>query len=81
MSHPLSTPSKFRTEICGHCGRSGPIINGAWLRHRRISARIGVNKFAGQAGVTGAMVSYVERNLRGCTPELLKAYQRLKVVR
>lgn len=53
------------------------LVNGAWLRARRVAAGVSLRALARQLDFSAAYISDIERNHRGCSHEIQVAYERL----
>lgn len=71
-----STP-KFTNEPCSKCGSPRSVVNGAWLRERRMAAGLSLREMARRLGFSAPYVSDVEKNKRNCLPKFRKAYESL----
>lgn len=69
--------AKFRSEPCPHCGTPRSVVEGAWLRERRLRAGLTLRQMAERQGVSAAYVCDVEKNRRNCLPKMRAAYEAL----
>ena len=60
----MSTHEKYRTEPCSYCGGSRRVLNGPWLRHRRLAIEQSLRTIATRVGISAAYLSDIERNRR-----------------
>lgn len=57
-------PPKTTTIVCGECGAARRVINGAWLRWRRLTRGLSQRAYARELGISGPYLSDLERNRR-----------------
>lgn len=70
-------PRKFYPAPCPTCGHPSAAINPAWLRWRRLAARVSQRDFAALVGVSGPYLSDIERGRRACPDSLRANYEGL----
>lgn len=68
---------RTREEPCPRCGSLEQVINGLWLRSKRIKAGITLREFARRLDLSAPYISDIETNRRTVTPAILKAYESL----
>lgn len=68
---------KFRDQPCPQCGTPRSVINGAWLRERRVAAGFTLRDFAKRVGVSAPYICDIERNRRNCLPAMRDAYENI----
>lgn len=68
---------KFTHEACSKCGTPRTVLNGAWLRERRIKAGYTLRDFAKRVGKSAPYISDIERNRRNCLPAMRDAYENI----
>lgn len=69
--------SKFTNVRCSKCGRPNGVINGEWLRARRVRARLTLLQMAQRLGFSAVYLSDIERGRRPCTARIREAYEAL----
>ena len=69
--------SKFTHSTCPTCGTPRSVINGAWLRERRLRAGFTLRGFAMRVGVSAPYISDIEHNRRRCLPGMRDAYDNI----
>lgn len=69
--------AKFRDMPCNRCGAPRVVINGDWLRQRRLSAGVTLREAAKRFGVSAPYLSDIERNRRNCLPKMRANYEGL----
>lgn len=65
-----------RLDPCPRCGTPQEVINGFWLRAKRIKAGVGLRELARELGISACYLSDMERNRRTCPPRIAKRYDR-----
>ena len=74
----MKKPTVMISVPCPHCGQMMRVVNGLWLRERRVHAGIDQRAFGKLAGkFSGPYISDIERNRRVCPDALLAAYRAL----
>lgn len=68
---------KFRDEPCSACGTPRAVIDGAWLRDRRMKAGLTLREMARRVGVSAAYLCDIEKNRRNCLPNMRAVYEGL----
>lgn len=73
-------PPVFQRTKCRHCRGAGilQVVNGAWLRWLRESARLDQRTFGETVGLSGPYISDIENNRRECPVEVEQAYRNLR---
>lgn len=73
----LTLTRRTREEPCPRCGSPEQVINGLWLRSKRIKAGITLREFARRLDLSAPYISDIETNRRTVTPAIRKAYESL----
>jgi transcriptional regulator with XRE-family HTH domain len=68
---------KFFDQPCPTCGTPRTVVNGLWLRERRIKAGYSLRDFAKRVGVSAPYISDIEHNRRRCLPAMRDAYENI----
>lgn len=71
---------KFQDAPCSRCGTPLAVLNAAWLRQVRLSAKVSLCAFAEAAGVSSAYICDIEHGRRHCLPEMRARYEALAVL-
>lgn len=71
--------SETRRHTCGCCGTVMRVVNGKWLRARRIKADATMRFMAKLADCSAAHINDIEHNRRTCPPNVERAYRDLDV--
>lgn len=74
------TRAQVRTieQPCPHCGQPYTVVNGLWLRERRLRAGITQRQLGAIIGASGPHISDWERNRRTVPPEVVEVYRQLR---
>lgn len=64
-------------ESCPHCGTPKKRPNGAWLRERRLNAKVSGKALADRAHLSRQYICDIEHNRRHAPDGLLEVYEAL----
>ncbi len=67
---------KFREEPCRTCGHTRQLVNGAWLREKRLDAGRGLRWCARELKITPSYLCDVELDRRLCTDAIRAFYEK-----
>lgn len=70
-------PAKFKRDSCPRCGSPQTVLNGEWLRARRVAAGLSLRAMAARVGFTAAYLCDIEKNRRNCLPAMRAEYEAL----
>lgn len=73
----MSHVRKFKDGACVTCGATKVVVNGAWLRQRRLGAGLKLKDMASRLGHGVAYLSDIELDRRNCSPRVRAAYEAL----
>ncbi len=68
---------KFRTEPCKCCGQDRQLVNGAWLREKRLHAGYKLREVARRLKITPSYICDVELDRRLCTDAIRAFYEKM----
>lgn len=69
--------AKFRNAPCCQCGSPQSVIDGGWLRARRLRAGLTLREMARRTGFSAPYICDIELNRRKCLPNMRAAYEAL----
>jgi hypothetical protein len=70
--------SAFHWDRCPTCGQLRKVINGSWLKDRRVLAGLTLKQVGAMVGVSAPYLCDVEKGRRNVTEKVLDVYAALR---